>query len=496
MRPDPRRNRDRSGITLTEILISILIMGIGLVSLATLFPVGLERIRNAQRAARSAMLTESAAASLPTINLFGRERFNASPWYQPGTGGPLVPFAYDPWMQDTPLPTPTTIGGVYRGWGGNGFRLVDPSTGNPWAQGLPLNYRAGDGLPVAYDPLWWAAINSAQLQSGQAPAYTPRILGYNGRFGQAVLLGGSGTVLTNSGVRDDPDGGPPSAHGLPRLDSLGFYNPVAARFGFPLAGALSTFASQDDMVLLTANPAAAQGEQGAPVLPLVDLSPTNLGIGGQAPSGAFQRDYAFSWMFTGRRSDVSSGAIYDGDIVVFHNRPFAVDVDPATSAPVPAGERTVEAVFAYGTAVQGQLANGNFTTTLGYSQRDRTVLLRWPINQPDPDVRVGGWIADVTYERVNARDLARFGPGVPLKLTYPGQRCHWYRVVRKGETENEVVGVTTAPADANYRRIVLTIETPVQAKTLLQAGGNPVNVNVALVSPYVVNVYPKVFTTR
>ena len=38
----PRR---RAGITLTEILISIMILGIGMVSLATLFPIGLLRLR-------------------------------------------------------------------------------------------------------------------------------------------------------------------------------------------------------------------------------------------------------------------------------------------------------------------------------------------------------------------------------------------------------------------------------------------------------------------
>ena len=38
-----------AGITLTEILISILILGVGLVSLATLFPIGLLRLREAQR---------------------------------------------------------------------------------------------------------------------------------------------------------------------------------------------------------------------------------------------------------------------------------------------------------------------------------------------------------------------------------------------------------------------------------------------------------------
>ena len=39
--------RSRRGITLTEILIAIMILGVGLVSLATLFPIGLLRLRDA-----------------------------------------------------------------------------------------------------------------------------------------------------------------------------------------------------------------------------------------------------------------------------------------------------------------------------------------------------------------------------------------------------------------------------------------------------------------
>ncbi len=46
--------RGRAGITLTEILISIMIMGVGLVSLATLFPLGLMRLRAAAIRSRSA----------------------------------------------------------------------------------------------------------------------------------------------------------------------------------------------------------------------------------------------------------------------------------------------------------------------------------------------------------------------------------------------------------------------------------------------------------
>ena len=53
-----------AGITLTEILISILILGVGLVSLATLFPIGLLRLREAQRQTRSAYLVESATADV------------------------------------------------------------------------------------------------------------------------------------------------------------------------------------------------------------------------------------------------------------------------------------------------------------------------------------------------------------------------------------------------------------------------------------------------
>ncbi len=55
-----RSARARSGITLTEILISILIMGVGLISLATLFPLGLLRLREATRNSRAGLAFETA----------------------------------------------------------------------------------------------------------------------------------------------------------------------------------------------------------------------------------------------------------------------------------------------------------------------------------------------------------------------------------------------------------------------------------------------------
>src|SRR5258708_4981444 len=115
LRPRP----SRSGITLTEILISILIMGVGMISLATLFPLGLLRLREAQRSVRSTYLVESAAQEIETRGLLLQETFTSplsAPWYRSLTFFPLLgslPFVqpdttnpnnnqYDPWLQDTP----------------------------------------------------------------------------------------------------------------------------------------------------------------------------------------------------------------------------------------------------------------------------------------------------------------------------------------------------------------------------------------------------------
>ena len=96
-----------AGITLTEILISILILGIGLVSLATLFPIGLLRLREAQRQTRSAYLFESATADTAARGLL-----NANSFTYADLLNPLVPWSYwyvatsgryDPLTQDTAL---------------------------------------------------------------------------------------------------------------------------------------------------------------------------------------------------------------------------------------------------------------------------------------------------------------------------------------------------------------------------------------------------------
>ncbi|MBX6314187.1 MAG: hypothetical protein IRY99_14915 [Isosphaeraceae bacterium] len=427
----PRATGLRRGITLTEILISILIMGIGLISLATLFPLGLLRLRAAQRNSRSALLLESAQGEMLSRNLLYKPFFLPKPdkpWYN-----------FDPFIRDPDnFATGANTNGVDR----------NPATAPPGC------ITGGAGLPIAYDPLWWQVVNS---QTGITPLTAP-----------ARFASGIGWIR--------PVGGTPSAYGLQRLTN--FVLPSTMGAGSVFIDTSTIFASPDDIVYQTEGEPSRGPGFGSPVVP--DLS-----------TGQVMADLTFTWMFTGRQTDVTNGTVFDGDIVIFQNRPFAYEqVNSPFGGMVlqAAGETVVEAVFGYGTTITDPPGS-----TTGYSPNDTTVLLRWPTSVPDPEVKVGSWIADVTYERLFANENARFYSAYANRTTYyPAQRCYWYQVAK----------VTPVAADPGfngdpgpYRRMIVTVATPVRAKTEM-TGGSPTTPNAALVCPYVVNVFPKVFYVR
>ncbi len=497
----------RRGITLTEVLIAIMILGIGLVSLAALFPVGLSRLRDAARYSRSAYLTQSGATDMSVRGLLIKKSFFLADylnsgfypfWYTtPANGGAA---AYDPFTQDTPM------------YGGN---TVDPNTGTQ----LGASANRGTGLPIAYDPLfrYWA-VNPT---SGQQGLYLDP-LGQSSpeaRFACGTDINGPTFIAA-----DPTDGGLPSAWGLQRLTN--FNRPTATNaLGatvplFPASNALpSIFVSPEDVVLQDPTGTSytidgiSHANGGTPV-----VSPSPVIPDLNTSGGTFTNDWRYSWMFTGYQTNVppvqnqtSLGATFEGNIVIFENRPFGISqvVSPlGTPTYQVSGETVVEAVWGYSTAVVPQGGPGYG------SGADRTVLLRWPANMPDPVVKVGDWIADVTYERNAQLVLSRFlsyGPqlppvpfGLPDPINYgewdnlPAQRCIWYQVQRVTPPAPAIGQFAFASDTTNYRYVVATVTSTLQARTVLTvANGNvqPFHRDAALICPNVINVIPQTFTS-
>lgn len=474
-----RNARGRSGVTLTEILISILILGVGMVSLLTLFPLGLLRLRTAARLSRSTYLFESAGADLSARNLLTKSRFLTPVALTPyrSANGTL----YDPWVQDTPARlTDWYAGGlgaagVYRGVGGVGSNLG--TLGVNWTS-ASLNqngnqvYLPGQGLPVAYDPLWrYVTQVPPDRPGGNAPG--------EARFGSGIGF-----------LR-----GTPSAHGLQRITN--FFTATQA------VAITETFISPEDILFQDPKSKyAATPDPFTPTLsfmgvpnpsPIVpDLSQPSITNNVALPySNANvvyppQSDWRFTWLFTGEQTDALAGTVFDGQVVVYENRQFGYDLVQSPflgQVYKPTDETVVEAVFGFGNGKNVQIvANG-----LGYARAaKRSVLLRWSASVPDPDVKVGQWIADVTYERTQKLAAQNFGSGL-----FPAQRCYWYQIAKRTEPGPD------AALGANYRSMTVWVSSDLRAQSLLDgATGNPVNVEAALIAPSVVNVIPVTIYTR
>ena len=459
-----RAARARSGITLTEILIAILIMGVGLISLATLFPLGLIRLREATRSSRAGLTFESAADDMDCRSLFYKPTFTQT-WYWTLDGNNNV-IPRDPFVQDS-------VNGSI-----NSIIASSPGTVNGTNQvtNTPL---LQSGLPFCYDPLWRSITGVVPNTALANPTFDFKA-GYvnlvsDARFGAGVFSDGTYPYL-----RKDPgDNGSPSAKGLQRLTNFIPWSNVNLsqnnQYAFTSTNALLTasqqpndvagtiFASNDDIVFnsITGNPNSP-----SPLIP--DMS-----------SGSPQADYRFTWFVTGKQVDAGgNGTQFSGEVVVCDNRPFGFDPLPSLTTLAPAGETAVEAIFGYGKTFPNPVG------TYGFATADKTVLLRWPANLPDPQVKVGGWICDVTYET----DLNTYSKRATSTLT-TFARCYWYQIGKRTDPQADVLDPTSG-----YRSMEVTITSPVRAKTLLAtATGLPYHLNVALVMPSVINVYPRAF---
>lgn len=448
--------RQRRGVTMTEVLIAIMILGIGMTSLMTLFPIGLLKIREARRNNRASLLAENVASDLKTRDLLNRYSFAATYAATGVTGGAL----FDVWNKDYQA--------LYDTANATDIIEVQPATGL--------------GLPVVccYDPLFFSnlAYTSSPALSNVAQLVRPEL-----RFGRAF----------GNDLRTDPDGSSPSAYGLPRLTNIwpALASPSAGPSMGNINSVASIFVSQDDTVFPEfendANTKVIDPNQTSfrqnPILPLID----------SAASGAYSlNDWDYSWIFTGKSRDRN---VFEGDIVVFNKRQFGVSTDTNNNINGVYGERVVEGIFGLGT-IPLTMNNGQMGYAAGNS---RKVLLMWPkVDDAErPEIKVGGWIADVTYEPYLSRTASRFlrdfdSDGRP-DVEHGGQRCHWYRIVQRSDVTDPGSADPGLSSLTNMEAMIVTVDRPVVSKTLLQKSGSgfaPVHVNAALIAPEVVAVFP------
>jgi prepilin-type N-terminal cleavage/methylation domain-containing protein len=445
----------RRGVTMTEVLIAIMILGIGMTSLMTLFPIGLMKLRDARRNNRASLLAENVASDLKTRDLLSRYSFAATLNASGVTGGNL----FDPWTKDIQA-------------------LYDKANA---ANVIEIQTATGFGIPIVccYDPLFYS-----NLAYTNSPAFSnvSQLVDPKFRFGRAF----------GNDLRSDPDGSRASGFGLPRLTNIW---PALAASTLPSIGNInsvaSIFVSQDDAVFPDfeneANPKIIDPKFAVtrqnPILPLVD----------NASTGAYSlNDWDYSWIFTGKSRDRN---VFEGDMVIYNKRQFGVNTDSNNAVTGISGERVVEGIFGLG-SVPMTTNNG----TMGYAAgKSRKVLLMWPkIDGAErPEIKIGGWIADVTYEPYLNTTVSRFmqdfdGDGRP-DVEHPGQRCHWYRIVQRSEVTDPYVADPGLSGLTNMEAMIVTVDRPVVSKTLLKksgAGYQPVHVNAALIAPEVVAVFP------
>ena len=124
----------------------------------------------------------------------------------------------------------------------------------------------------------------------------------------------------------------PRAHGLQRLTNLG------PAFGGPI---LSAFVSPEDLVWQeagntysmafnlqdyeTVNLGTNQITNPSSIVPDLSISYVLNANNIKVPTYQPTVDFRYTWLFTGQQTDTAGGTIFDGNVVVMENRPFAVD---------------------------------------------------------------------------------------------------------------------------------------------------------------------------
>lgn len=467
--------RQRAGVTLTEILFAILVMGVGLLSVLSLFPIGLLNVARAVQLSRAGAYASAALGDLQVQGLLHEERYRFGP-----VNGPLSP---DPLLQDPRLNSPFVADhGVLRDFVDNG---VDGTTDNfedLVASGAAIARPGERGLPVAIDPLFIRRVVVPRIGTTLPADLPPVPVPVENRLG--VLRNAAGVIL-NWGIQrsmptdqvstdgerqiDAFDGGVAPNGVIDSLDSNGDnipddaypdgLNSVTLRLFAPVPpdspeqylsqlGARDVFGSRDDITFRETDPDPTINEQ-RKWMPLNDAT------------GVPLREQKYTSLVTAYLPDAGDPTRYEASAAVFFNRDF-----------LPTGERTLLAYY----LPQPGTGPGNLTNPV---QPSNQVILMWLASQSTPEVPKEGWFLDASHDANAAQWSTMAAPPGPGRQFWP-HRAFWYKIVDRGDPQTGYIDAigNFIPFDiggAPAVRQLITLDRPVREVTPSFLPGNTIN---------------------
>ena len=273
-------------------------------------------------------------------------------------------------------------------------------SGADWGRHLRHHWRANQiGLP-GRGPAGRLRPALAGRHRGATRTPAQRRTTPEGRFGSGIGF-----------LRTDPSGGlaerprAPAAHQLPGLRSRRFPASFNAAYAMLVqqnyVTVLETFVSPEDLIMQDStgkynDPTGRRLPVASPIVP--DCAPDLSG-------GVVPRTTGGSpGCSPASRATRPTASIFDGDIVICENRPFGLDTGQPRAA-VHDVSRSRARRSSRRSGATSTDSRSSIGGNLGYGSRSgsRPACSAGRPRMPDPDVKVGGWIADVTYERTAIR---------------------------------------------------------------------------------------------
>jgi hypothetical protein len=441
----------RAAATLIEVLVAIFVMGIGLIALLTLFPIGIISMAQAIQDERAYQCSVNATAYANALGL----RYD--PWVIQDldpTQNPFFPFGGTP-----PYPTGNLLGK-------DPSTLVDAySNPNPFsatgtAPFLPQADSTGPSYPLFIDPIgyytsaawqnWVGGLSGVGVLSRRRVSFTRGGAGLFTPSPSPLPLAAPqpppfapGTAIT-AGAPIYPQGWNAAVLGGPTVPPLPQpypYPPLPPNIGSQLlineSLLATTFTLWDDLAFDT----------------------TNLGFAATAtpplPSTGLLRNTTFSWALVCQRPTNANTSVVNLSVVVFNKRPLAL----GASLSLP------EYIYSYNPGWPNPplaLPSPAASNATYFDPINNLITIDYTNNVPPP-VRPGDWIMDVSMGWT-VNQASRVAGVPPFTGTFTPHGT-FYRVASVNEFLDTIAG---APRNlAQYE-----IQTPLRGFTVTDSLGN------------------------